>query len=133
MSETKATPEATIKSYLTPDQVFEAAVDAAKKANPGTEVREYQNPTLEKVRVLFRGMTRSEARVYSKKLAEQQERGEMGDVHVAFEHAIFSAVLVPDKAALIDMMASYPMCPSAIAGEICELTGLDNNAKSKKR
>lgn len=135
MSETTATPEAPKPVPITPEQAanaaFEAAVLAAKKANPGTDLFEYAHPRVA-VRVVYRGMTSSEARVYSKKLAEQQGRGDLGDVSIAYDHAIFSAVVVPEKAALIAMLSSFPMVKGALTGEICEATGYDADAKSKK-
>jgi hypothetical protein len=135
MSETSQTAEAASKPSLTPEQAAEAAfqeaVVAAKKANPGTDLFEYAHPRIG-VRVAYRAMTASEARVYSKKLKEQQERDDLGDVTLAYDHAIFSAVVVPEKGSLIAMLAAFPMAKSAITGEICEATGFDANAKSKK-
>jgi hypothetical protein len=135
MSETnEATPEAP-KPVLTPEQAAEAAfqeaVVVAKKANPGTEIWEYRHPRVA-VRVAYRGMTSSEARVYTKKLTEQQARGDLGDVTLAYDHVIFAAVVVPEKPQLIAMLVSFPMAKSAIVGEICEATGFDADAKSKK-
>lgn len=129
----ETTPEAIKAAPKTADQIFEDAVVAAKKANPGTDVFEYQHPTLSDARVLFRGMTSSEYSVYRKTLAAQQARGEIGNLDLAYEHAAFAAVLVPGKPGLIDMLARYPALSRTVAGEICEATGIDQNAKSKKR
>lgn len=81
---------------------------------------------------LYRGSSPAEARTYEKKLAEQKERGEMGDETKAFEFLAEHCVLWPQKADLVQLFIRRPYISAMMAGEIREVAGLAREAVRKK-
>ena len=120
-------------------ETFEEALARLKRDNPGVEL--WEGSTKFGDRWIYRAPTKFEVKTYRKLQRIEKDKGPDGDSDVAFEMLVVGGtnadagpgcVLWPAKRELQQLLLRRALLAQTMAGEICEVAGLDADVTRKK-